>query len=210
MVLYLAVHDTRYVTVKLNIKDNSEIITTFFRHYIFRTSLFVFTLNRLEFNNQYFCDMVYNLNTVIWTTATQILMISIKLTIFLRNFEEYYRISMNVALVWNANAKNTLHKVKEYNHNKLVFKRNTNLPTDYQLHLQTKSGLIIWIHSLIKSFLKCELSEKMRCTFHKQVKENKWKKISERKPITVWKNNRKECNCWRVSDTLNSKGTCQT
>lgn len=32
-VLYLAVHDTRYnMTVKLNTKDNSEIITTLFRH----------------------------------------------------------------------------------------------------------------------------------------------------------------------------------
>lgn len=179
--LHIIDHATRFsAATVIKAKKSQVIVDEFFKHWVavFGVPKKVLSDNGGEFANAEFVDMCQNLNISFVTTAAEspwsnglVEKHNQAIGEAVSKILEEVNCSVEVALCWAVNAKNSLQNIFGFSPYQLVFGRNPNLPsvlTDKLPALEgvTGSDLIAKhlnaIHKAREEFIKLEASEKLR------------------------------------------------
>ena len=179
--LHMVDHLTRYsAAAVIRSKRPEVIIDNIFKFWIaiFGAPKKFLSDNGGEFANSEFADMCENLNINFRTTSAEspfsnglVEKQNDILGEAVSKILEEVNCSIEVALCWAVNAKNSLHNIYGFSPYQLVFGRNPNLPTALQdklpaLEGMTESQLVAKhlnsMHKAREEFIKLETSEKLR------------------------------------------------
>ena len=147
----------------------------------------ILTDNGGEFNNRDMQDMAENLNTEVMTTAAESpwsngvcerhnAVIGQMVTKMMSDSD----ISLEMALAWAVNAKNSLHNVYGFSPSQLVFGRNPNLPSVLNDKIPALNGTtqseevarhLNAMHGARRAFVESEASTKIRRALRHNVRE---------------------------------------
>ena len=141
-----------------------------------------------EFNNRDLQDMAENLNTEVTTTAAEAPWSNgicerhnAVIGHMVDKMIDDSNCSLEIALAWSINAKNSLHNVYGFSPSQLVFGRNPNLPATLNDNLPALGGMtqseqvakhLNAKHDARKAFVECEASEKIRRALRRNVRES--------------------------------------
>ena len=179
--LHMIDHATRFSAASVIIsKKAGIIIDQFFKHWvaIFGTPRTILSDNGGEFANEEFMDMCQNLNLNFITTAAESPwsngmvekhndIVGLSVSKILEDVD----CSVNVALCWAINAKNSLQNIYGYSPHQLVFGKNPTLPSVFENKLPALEGVsgsklvathVNALHKAREEFIKLEASEKLR------------------------------------------------
>ena len=210
--LHMVDHATRLsAAAVIRSKRGEVIIDNFFKHWIgiFGTPQKVLSDNGGEFVNHQFIDMCQNLNINFMTTAAEahwsnglVEKANDSVGEAVSKIMSDVNCSVEVALCWAVNAKNSLQNIYGFSPYQLVFGRNPNLPSVFTDKLPALEGVstselvadhLNAMHAMRREFIRSESSEKIRRAlrakvrtdadikylsgedvFYKREKETKW------------------------------------
>ena len=179
--LHLIDHATRFsAACVIKSKKKEIIIDNLFKHWIgiFGTPHRILSDNGGEFANSEFIDMCENLNINFITTAAEAAwsngMVEKHNHIIgeaVYKITEDIHCSVEVALCWAINAKNSLKSIYGFSPYQLVFGKNPNLPSVFENKLPALEGVtgskliashLNALHKAREEYIKAEASEKIR------------------------------------------------
>ena len=187
--LHVIDHATRYSAASVIRSKKAEVIVSqFFKIWIavFGCPLKVLSDNGGEFANQMFLDMCDNLNITFLTTAAEapwsnglVEKHNEVLGATVCKILEDINCSLDIALAWAVNAKNTLHNIHGFSSHQLVFGCNPNLPTVLSDKLPALEGVtqsqciadhLNSLHKARQEFIRLESSERLRRALRSKVR----------------------------------------
>ena len=212
-ILHIIDHATRFSAgAVIRSKKAEVIVDRFFKCWvaIFGTPLKVLSDNGGEFANEQFIDMCQNLNINFITTAAEAPwsngLVEKHNGIIgeaVAKIQEDIHCSVEIALCWALNAKNSLQNIYGFSPHQLVFGKNPNLPTVFNDRLPALEGVtgseliahhLNAQHAARQQMIKLESSEKLRRAlraqtrthnnirylsgdevFYKRDKDNRWR-----------------------------------
>ena len=189
--LHIIDHATRFsVASVIYTKKSDTIITNFFNKWIsvFGSPMRILSDNGGEFVNKQFLDMCDNLSIEYSTTAAEahwsnglVEKHNDLIGVTVHKIIEDVNCSVEIALAWAVNAKNSLQNIHGFSSYQLVFGRNPNLPTVCSSNLPALEGVteskiiadqLNALHSARQQFMKSKSSEKLRRALRSKTRAN--------------------------------------
>lgn len=174
-------HATRFSAASvIRSKKKEVIVGQFFKHWVavFGSPRRILSDNGGEFANSEFIEMCENLNVNFLTTAAEspwsnglVEKHNHIIGEAVYKIMEDINCSVEIALCWAVNAKNSLQSVYGFSPHQLVFGRNPNLPSAFENKLPALEGVtgskliaanLNALHKAREEFIKLESSEKIR------------------------------------------------